>query len=641
MTKAQLYPVLKTYLNPENVPKLLPYVREQLAKNFNLETLSTQLDSALRVHVYDRMPIRLLELPGMQLVERDAIFNHIKKDLAHIANEDCLAMMIYEIWSLADYGSNSKQSHLKNDIHQDLAAGTQRQEEEEEDMRQDPVNSIFEFLFSVYARYAILSHTWFQGDHAEIVYEDTLESAWQKNRENHYELAETRAGYAKLKSFCDTAYKSYNTSLAWMDTICINKNSSSELDESIRSMYKWYQQSFVCIAYLHDTVNNDTLQTSTSIADKWFTRGWTLQELLAPKCVQFYNRDWKPIAGSVNQQVNNKVIRQPTNDKENSVIQQLITKLTGIGRTDLLSFDPMQTESSINERMRWATMRTTTRGEDRAYSLMGIFGVNLSIAYGEGAESAFFRLVEKIITTRDTSQVIQLLAWAGRSLSDNIHPTRIIPSSPDNFSTMLTQEGSTSATSINEACSIFPRTGEAIVLTHLGLKVRLLLARVYLPELSNTGTSKRHHDGKDVPTGPWQVTLHYRPLDFNTMKHSDKVETVALNDMHSRRLKSYDFSSIIQTRPPVSHRIVLGIFTFTEDDVYIHIPNSYCAYLLAIPASEMGKDSSIEPLSPRQFQPKWKINTQEIVHISTHASKPIKVEKSAHRDIIKVLSVSL
>ena len=129
---------------------------------------------------------------------------------------------------------------------------------------------------SAATQYAILSHTWIREVPGDVVFQD-----WSAREQN-------MLGYAKIARFCGTAAREHGLSFGWMDTVCINKESSSELDESIRAMYRWYHGAAVCVAYLAETKDVGGMH-----GDVWFTRGWTLQELLAPKKVAFYNTEWE------------------------------------------------------------------------------------------------------------------------------------------------------------------------------------------------------------------------------------------------------------------------------------------------------------------------------------------------------------
>ncbi|KAF9471283.1 hypothetical protein BDN70DRAFT_764398, partial [Pholiota conissans] len=198
-------------------------------------------------------------------------------------------------------------------------------------------------------------------------------------------------GYAKLVNFCRVALEDHQLALGWMDTVCINKSSSSELDESIRSMYKWYEMAGVCITYLAET---DSLSDMPN--DAWFTRGWTLQELIAPKHVKFYMRTW------------NRLIGSHSSDKKDDTIHRIIESATTIAANELQYPDVV----SISRKMQWAASRQVTRAEDGAYSLMGLLGVSMSIAYGEGAEHAFIRLLKGILSTSNTD-VLDVFNWGG------------------------------------------------------------------------------------------------------------------------------------------------------------------------------------------------------------------------------------
>ncbi|KAF9473344.1 hypothetical protein BDN70DRAFT_817378, partial [Pholiota conissans] len=223
-----------------------------------------------------------------------------------------------------------------------------------------------EQLISKCARYAILSHKWLQGRPGEITYDHWKEGLFDPKS----------AGYEKLVNFCRIAWNDYGITLAWMDTICINKDSSSELDESIRSMYAWYKRSHVCIVYL-----SETMTVSQIPQDSWFTRGWTLQELLAPERLKFYGADWT------------KLESLGVNDKDGLITY--IEQATTISHAEITNVAC----TPFSRRMQWAASRKVTREEDVAYSLMGIFNMSISIAYGEGADRAFRRLLKEILTS--------------------------------------------------------------------------------------------------------------------------------------------------------------------------------------------------------------------------------------------------
>jgi hypothetical protein len=197
--------------------------------------------------------------------------------------------------------------------------------------------------------------------------------------------------------------KSKQCEYAWVDAICINKESSAELDESIRSMYAWYRDSYICIVYLNQTIHRHYM-----VVDPWFTRGWTLQELLAPKRIAFYSMDWMKITTEDRDKLHDKQQMQMAEDGNiEGSLWPTISSITGIPIDDLLDFKPGLYE--VGKRMNWVSKRSTTRIEDMAYCLIGIFRVNLSISYGE-KEGAFYRLQAEI---QQTGNDKSLFCWKG------------------------------------------------------------------------------------------------------------------------------------------------------------------------------------------------------------------------------------
>lgn len=172
------------------------------------------------------------------------------------------------------------------------------------------------------------------------------------------------------------------------DTCCIDKNSSAELSESINSMYRWYQRAERCYAYLADVPSDEDprIENSCFMRSRWFTRGWTLQELIAPLDLVIFARDWRVIGTKLS-------------------LQGTIAAITGIDKAVLV--DGNLRRMSIARKMSWASKRETTRVEDIAYCLMGLFNINMPMLYGEG-EKAFIRLQEEIIKDSDDHSIF---AW--------------------------------------------------------------------------------------------------------------------------------------------------------------------------------------------------------------------------------------
>ncbi|KAG7054766.1 hypothetical protein JMJ77_0007240 [Colletotrichum scovillei] len=250
--------------------------------------------------------------------------------------------------------------------------------------------------------YAILSHTW-GGE----------EVSFQELKTQRDDDVWKKAGYLKISNSCRVA-KSLELNYVWVDTCCIDKTSSAELSEAINSMFRWYNRSWVCFAYLSDMddlASSDTFLESLGDS-RWFTRGWTLQELLAPKAVTFYNASWQ-LLGS----------------KES--LSPFLSSITGIDEAILIGKAPLL-KVPVATRMSWASKRQTTRTEDSAYCLLGIFDINMPLLYGEG-EKAFARLQFEILQeTNDLS----LLAWTSSATDPERQEeySGLLAKSPSNFS---------------------------------------------------------------------------------------------------------------------------------------------------------------------------------------------------------------
>jgi len=217
-------------------------------------------------------------------------------------------------------------------------------------------------------RYAILSHTW-GVDEDEPTFSD-LENG----------SGTSKAGYAKLQ-FCGRQAEKDGLEYFWVDTCCINKANHAELSEAITSMFRWYRDAQHCYVYMSDVSvgnnSNNQPQQAWETAfrnSRWFTRGWTLQELIAPRSVKFFSQEEELLGNK-------------------KMLEQQIAETTGIPITALSGTS--LTQFSVEERLRWAAKRNTKRKEDQAYCLLGIFGVFIPLIYGEG-DHAFVRLKEEI-----------------------------------------------------------------------------------------------------------------------------------------------------------------------------------------------------------------------------------------------------
>ncbi|KAF8185707.1 hypothetical protein BJ912DRAFT_479867 [Pholiota molesta] len=554
------------------------------------------LHGAISDHVFNRMPIRLLkysEASELELVDRTKVWELITDAMRNVTEEQVLELVIKhqrdelkknmddlkaKLAAIHSPFSNSEGPELRRKIEE-----VQRDMNSLDRGSQLPLGwygtqalkngrkGAFAELSERYAGFAILSHTWLlpSTNETEVMYDDRLdETTWKEIRDANGQ------GYQKLFHFCETAEKEYNISFFWMDTVCIDKKNTSELSESIRSMYRWYSESSLCIAYLGNTTSLQDLA-----ADPWFVRGWTLQELLAPKRVKFYTKDWKPLT-------------HHHNDKSMEAerccqILTTISRPTGISPGALLSFEP-GIKGGVASKMVWAATRKTTRGEDHAYSLMGIFAVSISSAYGEGAERAFFRLVEAILTC--FRNALDILNCGGKPISNTIHSSRVLPSSPECY---LGHDPDLMLFHI-----IPPKP---LLLTHTGLKVSLLCVEA---EIMAPGWGRTEWGTFDGGVNFQCKLPHGSPL------RSSQFGTLWLRGNHP-----------VMPDQLTSNKFVLGIWSFTvQSDHRLSIPPKCAAFLLQV--NHFGNSPQTSPhvqftsLSSSHIGSQSKVNTKRPVTFS-------------------------
>jgi hypothetical protein len=261
--------------------------------------------------------------------------------------------------------------------------------------------------------YGILSHTWAENE--EVSYQEMS---------NLSPSVKAKTGYKKIIN-CAHTIKELGYDYVWIDTCCIDKSSSAELSESINSMYKFYKNSKVCLAYMAD-VRRDTSLDERSAKDviipveflknfglekyPTFKRVDGLQELIAPTNVVFYDSDWQVIA---------KI----------QEIVKAVGRLTEIPEPVLLFGISESFSYCVAEKMRWASKRSTTRREDMAYCLLGLFDINMPLLYGEG-DRAFERLQEEILKRSDD---LSLFLWQDDEDSEYVH-RGLLARSPAEFS---------------------------------------------------------------------------------------------------------------------------------------------------------------------------------------------------------------
>ncbi|PMD34428.1 HET-domain-containing protein [Hyaloscypha variabilis F] len=272
--------------------------------------------------------------------------------------------------------------------------------------------------------YAILSHRWGE---SEVMFQDL----------EHERGVDVARADPKIFGCCTQALKD-GWDYVWIDSCCIDKSSSAELSEAINSMFSWYQIAFVCYVYLSDVPSSaDAAHCSAFPKSAWFTRGWTLQELLAPETVIFFDQDWIEIGTK-------------------ATLEDELMSITNI--THLFNFS----EACIAQKMSWAARRKTTRVEDEAYCLMGIFGVNMPILYGEGA-NAFLRLQQEIIKMSDDESIF---AWRrDNSTTRHLALSGAFAGAPCDFA-----ESGNIRTTLTEVEDILP-----YLMTNKGLQIQLRL----------------------------------------------------------------------------------------------------------------------------------------------------------------------
>ncbi|KAF5338549.1 hypothetical protein D9758_016551 [Tetrapyrgos nigripes] len=241
-------------------------------------------------------------------------------------------------------------------------------------------------FFDDIPRYVILSHTWEQD---EVTFQDI----------QNLDIARSKTGWRKVENACARARR-YCFDWIWIDSCCINKESSAELSEALNSMYQYYEDAAMCYVYLSDVSGeyHPGSEKSNFRDSRWFKRGWTLQELLAPEYVVFLDEGWERIGTRWG-------------------LRGVVSAVTGIP-VDVFE-GRIVDEYSVAQRMSWAAFRETTRPEDQAYCLLGVFGVSMSPIYGEGGVKAFMRLQQEIIRISDDRSIF---AWVAVPPTKELKP---------------------------------------------------------------------------------------------------------------------------------------------------------------------------------------------------------------------------
>ncbi|KAL8789767.1 MAG: hypothetical protein Q9213_001018 [Squamulea squamosa] len=285
--------------------------------------------------------------------------------------------------------------------------------------------------------YVIISHRWAEDPTDEVVYDDMAQ---------FHELASSPSwrkanSAAKIAGACQKVLDDTNRTIKylWMDTVCIKQDNPMELSTAINSMYRLYSDATVCFAYLSDYPSQEVQTLGQS---DWFNRGWTLQELVAPQKVKFFDRHWSLVR---DKQTLLKELASRTNIHEDYLTKNYLIPL-----------------SSVSQRMSWMAGRKTTVPEDTAYCLLGIFDINMPLLYGEGKERAFRRLQEEIMRSSDDHS---LFAWTSDKPPDVI--SGLLASSPEWF-----------RSSGNYQCYSLMENSPPYQLTNKGVAIDLYLRHV-------------------------------------------------------------------------------------------------------------------------------------------------------------------
>ncbi|KJA22416.1 hypothetical protein HYPSUDRAFT_656912 [Hypholoma sublateritium FD-334 SS-4] len=472
------HPSRKRAMGPDHkiFAKFYPAVRP---REIQCRSLASSAREEARRIVYNEMPIRMLTFDDtgsrQVLLERNQVLNLILRRASIEAST----------WVFAN----------TEEVYEEVAR-------------------VHAKLVHAASRYAILSHTWIRDEPGDVVFQD-----WAERERNE-------RGYAKIARFCQAAAQDHGVVFGWMDTVCINKESSSELDESIRSMLKWYRNSWACVAYLSETTDIADMH-----ADTWFTRGWTLQELLAPHNTCFYNRHWEWLAPE-----------RAVGWAPRSPIWAHIEKATTIAPAEFRELrwrcrarrEPGDS-ALFSRTMQLAARRTVTREEDQVYSIMGLLNVEISIAYGEGAKRALRRLLREYMAS--TPHVLDVFnhsyAGEGRLLTSDIKDYL-------SCSTLVA----------NDFNCIRWKSAEPILYTHLGVCLSLLL----VPAL------KQKEARRQQPTGQYSG-------DVSLVVNEDYASYTLLDRKiyASGSLNIWDMDALL---PDV---VILGIVNFVVDRDIIRI----------------------------------------------------------------------
>jgi hypothetical protein len=374
----------------------------------------------------------------------------------------------------------------------------------------------------MYFQYAMLSHRW-----------ESQEPLLQNIQNKAIYDLDPIGGITKLQSFCKTT-RCLGYRWAWSDTCCIDKSNSVELQESVNSMFVWYHHSALTIVYLSDV---PPLSKPGALAKSaWSTRGWTVQEFLAPNVILFYQKDWTPYLSDCT-----------PNHKDSVAIMQELEYATGIDRRAAVAFRPGM--RGARKKLQWASTRITTVQEDIAYSLSGIFGIRLSVDYGEKRQNALGRLLQEIVAQ---SGDITALDWVGKSSEFN----SCLPADINSYEAPPCKLPSLSEDEIQ----ILVSSLRGVVALEPALKLHQTLDYLSAPRFAH----RRLH----LPCIVFPVTEAMRGQDRDQDTHTYILKSNELRDLWVTT--AYRLIPFSPARPPHDWQTILLVRPWSRDLLELH-----------------------------------------------------------------------